>query len=76
MTGDTDAAEVARIRDMASAQGLPLKVVTPGNARLPELYRAALVLIRPDQHVAWRGDSAPGPEVIARITGQRVPAEA
>jgi hypothetical protein len=22
-------------------------------------YGAALVLVRPDQHVAWRGDSAP-----------------
>jgi hypothetical protein len=26
---------------------------------LPGAYRHALVLSRPDQHVAWRGDRAP-----------------
>jgi hypothetical protein len=25
----------------------------------PELYRHKLVLVRPDQHVAWRGDAEP-----------------
>ena len=25
----------------------------------PSLYRQALVLARPDQHVAWRGDAPP-----------------
>ena len=33
--------------------------------------RAALSLVRPDGHVAWRGDAAPEDpaEVIARIRG-------
>lgn len=74
VTGEA-AEEAGRIRAMAEAQGLPLKVIAPGDARLPGLYGAALVLIRPDQHVAWRGGRAPGPEVLARITGHRVPAE-
>ena len=67
-------AEAERIRAMAATQGLPLTVIAPGDARLPELYGAALVLIRPDQHVAWRGDRAPEAEVLAQIAGQRVPA--
>ena len=25
----------------------------------PELYRHNLVLVRPDQHVSWRGDAEP-----------------
>ena len=28
-------------------------------SELRELYQAALVLIRPDQHVGWRSDAAP-----------------
>lgn len=68
VTGEAGA-EAARIRAMAEAQGLPLKVIAPGDARLPELYGAGLVLIRPDQHVAWRGDRAPEVGVLARITG-------
>lgn len=27
----------------------------PGGPRLPTRYQAAFALIRPDQHVAWRG---------------------
>ncbi|GAA0423211.1 hypothetical protein Acor_73990 [Acrocarpospora corrugata] len=33
-------------------------------------YGAALVLVRPDQHVAWRGDRVEDPDVLlARVTG-------
>jgi hypothetical protein len=34
------------------------------------LYRNKLVLIRPDQHIAWHGDAvADAPAVIDRVTG-------
>ena len=44
---------------------MPLLVEEPGDERLAALYGARLALIRPDQHVAWRGDAAP--EDAARI---------
>ncbi len=39
--------------------GVPLKVLTPGLPVLRDLYQARYALIRPDQHVAWRGDLLP-----------------
>jgi 2-polyprenyl-6-methoxyphenol hydroxylase-like FAD-dependent oxidoreductase len=46
----------AALVQAAERCGLPLKLLQPGDERLPVLYGAGLVLIRPDQHVAWRGD--------------------
>jgi len=51
--------EAERIARSAAERGLPLEVVTLNLAALRELYEADLVLIRPDQHVAWRGNAAP-----------------
>jgi hypothetical protein len=35
-----------------------------------ELYESDLALIRPDQHVAWRGDHLPdADELLTRVTG-------
>ena len=38
---------------------IPLKIVAPADARLRPRYNANFALIRPDQHVAWRGDTLP-----------------
>ena len=52
---------------------MPLTLVdlaapAPGCARR---YGADLVLVRPDQHVAWRGDGDADPEaLLARVTGR------
>lgn len=43
----------------AQAAGVPLTVLAPGLPELRALYGARMVLIRPDQHVAWRGDTLP-----------------
>ena len=43
----------------AAARGMPLTVARPGDERLPRAYAARFALIRPDQHVAWRGDALP-----------------
>ncbi|MCB9529563.1 MAG: FAD-dependent monooxygenase [Myxococcales bacterium] len=43
----------------AAKRGVPLAVVALDRPAVRALYGAALVLIRPDQHVAWRGDALP-----------------
>jgi hypothetical protein len=50
---------------------VPLKTVDVDDSEARGLYERSLVLIRPDQHVAWRGDEAPvDPDaLIARVTG-------
>jgi hypothetical protein len=39
--------------------GLPLAVVSLDESKIRETYERPLVLVRPDGHVAWRGDSTP-----------------
>ena len=55
----------------AQARGVPLRVVAIDDPAIATLYGAALVLVRPDGHVAWRGaDAADAPEaVIDRVRG-------
>jgi hypothetical protein len=36
---------------------------------LRDLYEADLALIRPDQHVAWRGSGGDAAAILARATG-------
>jgi 2-polyprenyl-6-methoxyphenol hydroxylase-like FAD-dependent oxidoreductase len=50
---------VAGIVEAAAQRGLPLAVLDVKSREVPELYRHKLVLVRPDQHVAWRGDAEP-----------------
>jgi hypothetical protein len=70
---DLGAAEsdVAALSAAAYAQGVPVKVLAVEDPQVRELYGAALVLVRPDQHVAWRGDAVDGsPEqLIANVSG-------
>ena len=55
----------------AHERGIPLTVVAPGDARLAQRYGARFALIRPDQHVAWRGDALPDDVrgLLDRVTG-------
>ena len=65
---DTDAQPLLTA---ASAKGVPLRVEDIDNADAALLYERKLVLVRPDGHVAWRGDAAPqdSSAVIDRIRG-------
>jgi 2-polyprenyl-6-methoxyphenol hydroxylase-like FAD-dependent oxidoreductase len=69
---DDEAQDVAPLRDAAAARGIPLATVCMPDARLREAYGARLVLVRPDQFVAWRGDSAPAdPDALLdKVTGR------
>ena len=52
----------------ADKRGIPMTVLT--YPELHRLYQADFTLIRPDQHVAWRGGTLPQPgPLLARITG-------
>lgn len=41
------------------ALGIPVRAVHYTDAALRKLYECALVLVRPDGHVCWRGDTPP-----------------
>jgi 2-polyprenyl-6-methoxyphenol hydroxylase-like FAD-dependent oxidoreductase len=55
----------------ATARGVPLKLFDVQAPAARDLYRCGLALIRPDQHVAWRGDALPDDcaGLMARVTG-------
>lgn len=56
---------------VAQGLGLDLKVVRHDARELAALYEAPLVLIRPDQIVAWRGQTAQAAAlVLARVSGR------
>ena len=67
--GDERAAD--RLAKAATKSNIPLKVLVPKNARLHQRYEARFALIRPDQHVAWRGNDIPADceALLAHVTG-------
>lgn len=66
-----DAVNTAAFSSSAKELGIGLKVVRHASQQLRDLYEAPLVLIRPDQIVAWRGqDAAVATQVLARVTGR------
>ncbi len=57
----------------ARARGLPLTVLhLPDAPELAALAGADWLLIRPDQHVAWRGDDADPGAILDITTGRRL----
>ncbi len=64
---DAAAAHVAAFRDAAEAEGVPLTVVEDTRADGRQDYQAPLLLVRPDEYVAWVGQEAPtDPAVVLR----------
>lgn len=63
---DVDTFKVA-----AEQRGVPLQVVDIRDEDARLLYQRDLVLIRPDHHVAWRGQTSPGQPgaVLDRVRG-------
>lgn len=66
-----DPPDAARLIEAAKARGVPLATVTLPDPELAALYEKRLVLVRPDGHVAWRGDQAPADAeaLIDRVRG-------
>jgi 2-polyprenyl-6-methoxyphenol hydroxylase-like FAD-dependent oxidoreductase len=66
----SDAPGTAAIDAAARRRGVPLEIVATGVPAVRAAYERSLVLVRPDGHVAWRGDSVADAEaLIARVTG-------
>ena len=68
---DAGAEDIAAARRDAAGIGVPVTVVERSEPALRELYDAPLTLIRPDQHVAWRGERWSGVETLLAVTGRR-----
>ena len=65
------AADVAPLQRVARDRGVPLKILDIGQPNSAIFYGGGLVLSRPDQHVAWRGDRLPADPLglIDRVRG-------
>ena len=57
--------DTAPLKDAARLRGVPLQVLDIGaESQAASLYGHKLVLSRPDQHVAWRGDALPAEPLV------------
>jgi 2-polyprenyl-6-methoxyphenol hydroxylase-like FAD-dependent oxidoreductase len=63
--------DVSRLVEAADSRGVPLAVIDVDADEAPTLYTRKLTLVRPDQHIAWRGDRLPDDPLalIERIRG-------
>jgi hypothetical protein len=66
-----DAPDTGPFERSFAERGVPLSTIGIGDPAIRSLYERALVLVRPDGHVAWRGDVVPDDplEVVDRIRG-------
>ncbi len=69
---DAPSEAIDQARVQAQTTGVPLKVIQPNELAVPVLYPTRFTLIRPDQHVAWRGDAWPHASVglFEKVTGR------
>jgi hypothetical protein len=67
----TPPTDVDALIDAAKARGVPLRAVTIAEPEIAALYESKLVLVRPDGHVAWRGDECPADPgaIVDRMRG-------
>ena len=63
-------ADASAFADAAARRGMPLRVLPINEPRLSKIYERRMVLVRPDQHVAWRGNTVDDADaVLARALG-------
>ncbi len=61
----------------AAQRGLPLTVQRLDSAGLTKIYGQRQILVRPDQHIAWRGgavDAAEANDILRTALGEHAPA--
>ena len=69
---DADDATVSAFEAAAKAKQIPLKIVRDSYAGGREDYESKLILVRPDQYVAWMGNEAPADAAatLAKVVGR------
>ncbi len=68
---DLGTGDAAPAFEKAAAElNIPLKVVRDSAEGGREKYQTPLILVRPDQFVAWSGEKADAAQVLRRATGQ------
>ena len=67
----TNGADTAAIEAAFAVIGAPLEVVRLDEPHVREVYECSLLLLRPDLHIAWRGDALPddAAALATRVTG-------
>lgn len=67
-------ADTAGFADAAARLGIPLEILTLGRPDLLSIYEQPLILVRPDQHVAWRGTKLPdsADALVLKVTGRLI----
>jgi 4-hydroxyisophthalate hydroxylase len=63
---DADSADVNTVETAARDLGMPLKVIRDSRAGGRENYDSRMIMVRPDQFVAWTADSGPTDRLIAK----------
>ncbi|MET0867031.1 MAG: FAD-dependent monooxygenase, partial [Pseudorhodoplanes sp.] len=67
----SNAPQANALANAAAERGIPLATLDLPDRDVRDLYARDLVLIRPDQHVAWRGNALPAdPDaLLSKVTG-------
>ncbi len=63
------AIDCAAFMQDAASRSIPIRLLDVLDTDFDLAYERKLTLVRPDQHVAWRGDRSPGVDVLDTIIG-------
>ena len=68
--------ETDKFEKAAAARNVPLKIIRHDDAHAHQIWEAKMLIVRPDQHVAWRGNAplpaAQSAGLIDQILGWRL----